>query len=394
MPRNVPRAAAAAPVRPVFVDHSSDRGGAEFALARLLRTRQEWAAALVVPASADLRDDVFADLPPEVEARRVGPTHTSLTTSEHRRRALLVLAWRLLLSTVTLWSTDVRRRGNVLVANTTRASVYVTVVGTLTRMPVVVHIRDMVEAEALGSTATSLMRKLVLPRAAAVIANSRAALEKVQPYLSPTCRSEVIPSPSGLQPVDPAHVNVSATPARIGIVARLDPWKGQDLLIRAFARAFPDTPTRLVLFGGAAFGHEAFAEQLRALAEECGVGGRVEFVGHVDDVPAAIGSLDVCVQCSVRPEPLGQNVLQYLAAGKPTIVADEGGPAEWVTDGSNGLIFRARDADALAAALTRIGSDPALRHRVAATAPRTEGLATDQQIGARIAALLEEVVSR
>ncbi len=61
------------------------------------------------------------------------------------------------------------------------------------------------------------------------------------------------------------------------------------------------------------------------------------------------------MQYSTRPEPLGQNVLQYLAAGRATIVADEGGPTEWVDDGMNGLRVAPRDAVSLAHALQLLG---------------------------------------
>ena len=77
---------------------------------------------------------------------------------------------------------------------------------------------------------------------------------------------------------------------------------------------------------------------------------------------------DIAVQASLRPEPLGQNVLQYLAAGLPTIVADEGGPAEWIEDEVNGIRVAPRDARALSAALRRLAGDSDLRARIAAAA--------------------------
>jgi glycosyltransferase involved in cell wall biosynthesis len=176
------------------------------------------------------------------------------------------------------------------------------------------------------------------------------------------------------------------------MVARIDPWKGQELLVRAFAKASPAGEERLVLFGGAAFGHDEFPVELERLAEELGVADRLQLAGHVSDVPGAIDSLDICVQCSLRPEPLGQNVLQYLAAGKPTVVAAEGGPAEWVEDGVNGLTFTPRDVDSLAAALDRLITQRALRVRLARLATLTPELLTDHEVGNRIAAFLSEAL--
>jgi glycosyltransferase involved in cell wall biosynthesis len=297
---------------------------------------------------------------------------------------------RLLRSAFSLiFSHDVRT-AQVLVANTTRASVYVTMAGLILRKPVVVHIRDLVEPDAVGTAAVALMRRFVLPRAAGIIANSQASLALVEPYVRGNCVRAVLPSPSGIRPTRTAS---EAGPVeRIGMVARIDPWKGQELLLRAFADACAEGESRLVFFGSAGFGHEDFVADLTVLATELGVADRVEFAGHVEDVPAAIASLDICVQASLRPEPLGQNVLQYLAAGKATIVSGEGGPAEWVTDGENGLTFTPRDQRSLAAALRRLQSDASLRRAVSQGASMTPGLLTDEQIRDQIGAVLREVV--
>lgn len=374
---------ASGPLRVVFADHSSERGGAEFALVRLLQTDQPWSPAVVLPPATD-GTDVFSEaLGSRVPIAHVGPRHVARRQGGSGAIAAARLALKIVASGVSLARLRAVRHADVLVANTTRASVYVALAGALTRTPFVVHIRDLMNPDAIGGTATLLMRRFVLPRAAGVIANSHASLETVRPYLR-TDVVEVIPSPSGLRPVDPAAVSVADPVTRIGLVARIDPWKGQELLLRAFATARPDAGASLVFFGGPSFGHEDFLSDLAALAESLGVADRVEFAGHRADVDAAIGSLDICVQCSLRPEPLGQNVLQYLAAGKPTIVSGEGGPAEWVTDGENGLVVTPRDADALASAIRSLVEDLPLRRRLASGAAATPSLLSDQQVGERI----------
>lgn len=385
---------AATPTRVVFVDHSSEPGGAELALLRTVRTSQSWKATIVVPSTPQSLDrDLFASLPDAISIQRIGPEQTARATTGKGAFANLRLTRRILAAAASLASSRSVRAADILIANTTRASVYVTIAGALLRIPVVVHVRDLVEPQAIGGAATRLMRSFVLPRASAVIANSRASLDLVAPYVADDAITEVIPSPAGLAPAPSTPVRIAPRVRRIGMIARLDPWKGQELLLRAFAQAHGEGEQRLVLFGGAAFGHEPHARELKRLAGALGVGDRVEFPGHVEDVAGALESLDVCVQFSVRAEPLGQNVLQYLAAARPTIVADEGGPAEWVRDGVNGLVVPARNVEALATALRRIG-DPALRETLATGARATQGLLDDQQVGDRIAALAERVVRR
>lgn len=382
--------ASSRPTRIVFVDHTSEAGGAELALRRLLAARSESEVAIVLPRTESAASSVFGDLPRAVSVIRTGPEHAARRVGGTSLRANLALSWKLLRSTIALATTRAARRSDVLIANTTRASVYVAAAAAMLRKPYAVHIRDLIEPAAIGGAATALMRRFVLPRASLVIANSHTSLTLVAPYLSPRCVRSVTPSPAGLRLAEP-----SLQPAivkRIGMVARLDPWKGQELLIAAFAAAFPEGHEELVLYGGPAFGHDDFPERLRSLAVSLGVGERVKLAGHTEDVPHAIASLDICVQCSMRPEPLGQNVLQYLAGGKPTIVADEGGPAEWVRDGVNGALFVPRDANSLAVQLTRLAADPELRTKLALAAPNTPRLMSDQQIADEIEELVRSVV--
>lgn len=376
------------PLAVVFVDHSSERGGAEYALVRLLQTDQPWAPTVVLPPSGDGADIFVETLGEHVAVEHTGPRHVARKQGGSGALAAARLASKILLSAVSMLRLRAVRRADVLVANTTRASVYVALAGALSRTPFVVHIRDLMTPDAIGGTATQLMRRFVLPRAAGVIANSRASLETVRPFIR-TDVVEVIPSPSGLRPVAADTVDVPATVRRIGLVARIDPWKGQELLLRAFAAACPDGEQSLVFFGGPSFGHETFLRELHELARSLGVADRVDFAGHQDDVDAAIEGLDVCVQCSLRPEPLGQNVLQYLAAGKPAVVSGEGGPAEWVTSGQNGLVFTPGDVDALAGAIRVLVEDRELRRRLARGAAATPDLLSDQEVGERILRIAE-----
>ncbi len=176
------------------------------------------------------------------------------------------------------------------------------------------------------------------------------------------------------------------------MLARIDPWKGQHLLLEAFARVFRGRDVRLQFAGDAPFGHEAHVEHLRHRASELGIAAQVDFLGHVDDVETLLAGWDVAVQASTRPEPLGQNVLQYLASGRVVVAADEGGPAEWIVDGGNGLLVAPRDVDALAAALGRLDADDDLRRRLAIAAAATPGLLDDEAVTRAHAAFYEAVV--
>ncbi|NJN47354.1 MAG: glycosyltransferase family 4 protein [Candidatus Competibacteraceae bacterium] len=63
-------------------------------------------------------------------------------------------------------------------------------------------------------------------------------------------------------------------------------------------------------------------------------------------------------------------LFEAMAAGRPVIVSDLGPIREIVKDGENGLIVKADDADAWAAAVNRLQTDPALTLRIAENARR------------------------
>jgi glycosyltransferase involved in cell wall biosynthesis len=284
------------------------------------------------------------------------------------------------------------RSADLVDANTARAAAYGGLAARLSRVPFVVHVRDMVDPEALGGFGHLVMTRFVLPRADGVVSDTRASLDSALPYLRPGAVARAIPSASGLRLHEPAPGR-AAGGLRVGMLARIDPWKGQRLLLDAFADAFAGTDATLELAGAAPFGHEGFLRGLRARAAELGVADQVRFLGHVDDVDTLIAGWDVAVQASTRPEPLGQNVLQYLAAGRVVVVAGEGGPTEWVRDGDNGLHFAARDTASLATVLRRVAGDGELRDRLAAAAASTPGLLTDAEVAVAHAEFYADVVA-
>jgi len=378
-------------LRVVHLDHTTARGGAEYALVRMLRAHPAWSPVVLLAPTDAAGAGVYAQLPARVPVRVAGvrqPAGVSAGSALHQAAALA----RLAVQSAATRLHPAFRTADLVDANTARAAAYGALAARTSRVPFVVHLRDMTDPDAIGRAGYALMTRLVLPRADGVIANSRATLDTATPFLRRGARTVVIPSAAGIERRT-ADARPAGGPLKIGMLARIDPWKGQELLLRAFAQALGDSEARLVLPGDAPFGHEAYGRHLRALAGELGVGDRVDFPGHVDDIIGALAGWDIAVQASVRPEPLGQNVLQYLAAGRAVVVAGEGGPAEWVTDGVNGLVVAPRDVDALADALGRLAADDALRGLLAAGAAATPGLLDDAAVAAAHAAFYAEVVA-
>jgi glycosyltransferase involved in cell wall biosynthesis len=171
----------------------------------------------------------------------------------------------------------------------------------------------------------------------------------------------------------------------IGTVARFDPVKGLDVLVRALARIPKAT---LVLVGGGA--QEA---RLRTDVAALGLGDRVRFTGVVERAPRLFGGWTVFASAS-RREGLPLSILEAMACRLPVVASDIAGHREVVAPATTGLLARADDPEAFATAIERVLSDAALARRMGeagrarvvegfAVAPMVEALAAIYRAAAR-----------
>jgi len=93
----------------------------------------------------------------------------------------------------------------------------------------------------------------------------------------------------------------------------------------------------------------------------------LQWLGHVEDMRALYRSVNVVVLPSYR-EGLPKGLIEAGACGLPLVTTDVPGCREVVTDGVDGLLVPVRDAGALASAISRLQSDPALAQRLGAAA--------------------------
>jgi glycogen synthase len=187
-------------------------------------------------------------------------------------------------------------------------------------------------------------------------------------------RVTVIPNgidPDELQPHDAPELMrlrsefASPDDRLVLLVGRLVYEKGFQIALEAMPALIERVPrTRFIVAGSGT--HE---EQLRAQAEELGLGREGTFLGWIgDDVLHSLYRIaDVCVVPSIY-EPFGLVALEAMASGCPCIVADTGGLREVVPHDEVGLRFRARDPDDLIEVTARVLSDPNLGGRLVAEA--------------------------
>jgi glycosyltransferase involved in cell wall biosynthesis len=143
----------------------------------------------------------------------------------------------------------------------------------------------------------------------------------------------------------------------VGIVGRLDWWKGHEYFLQAMALVRKQLPNARGLIVGQVDSTprgEIYVRKLESLARALRLEDRLIFTGFRPDVPRIMSALDVVVLGSAEPEPFGRVVIEGMAAGKPVVATAAGGVLDIVEDGFNGLLVPRRDSQAMAEAILSI----------------------------------------
>ena len=138
-------------------------------------------------------------------------------------------------------------------------------------------------------------------------------------------------------------------------------------------------------------GRGSLEAELRRVAEELGVAGRVVFAGFVEDITHHMNAIDVNVNCSVGTETSSLALSEGMSLGKPAVVSDYGGNPDMVVDGVSGFVVPAADPSALVSALARLEGDRELLARMGAAAYRRY---TEQFTAVSMTGALEELYTR
>jgi len=152
----------------------------------------------------------------------------------------------------------------------------------------------------------------------------------------------------------------------VGCIGQITPAKGQEEFLRAasiICRARQDV--QFIIAGAEQERGEPFTERLKALAESQGISERIRFLGPVREIALLLAALDVVVVPSWN-EGFSLVVIEAMAAGRPCVATDIGGPREIITDGETGLLFAPGDWNSLAEKLLQLLASEELRDRLAA----------------------------
>ncbi|MEW4568940.1 glycosyltransferase [Tautonia sp. JC769] len=152
-------------------------------------------------------------------------------------------------------------------------------------------------------------------------------------------------------------------PQRVGLVANLRDVKDPGSFVRAAALVSETHPNAKFVIAG----EGPLRGEVERLVADLRLGGCLQLLGSVHDVPTLLGELRIAVLCS-RSEGMSNSLLESMAAGRAIVATAVGGNVELIADGQRGLLVPPGNPEALAAAIDRLLSNAQLAARLGAAA--------------------------
>ena len=271
------------------------------------------------------------------------------------------------------------------------ANIIARIAGRLTQVPVIssVHNPDHeAEAWADGADVSLIKRRVVraLDRWTARAGNDR--LIAVSDYVKRSANRHLHVSMDSIDlvynPIDVDHLQSAPKTSRaemlrsLGLpsdslillnVARVSPQKGLLYALRALPSILQRYPSAQLVSVGATT-DPAWLEQLQREAAALSVTDHFHVLGSRRDVIDFLRACDVFIFPSLY-EGLGIALIEAMAAGCACVASSAGPIPEVVTDGQDGILVPAGDAEAIATAVCQLLGDESLRTRLGTAASRT-----------------------
>ncbi|MCB7137027.1 glycosyltransferase family 4 protein [Cellulosimicrobium marinum] len=204
------------------------------------------------------------------------------------------------------------------------------------------------------------------PAVAAVARRPVVAQVAISRFVADSVDGPSVVVPPGVEDRGPAPR--AAERERVALLAqRLEPEKGTDVALRAFAASgLADAGWHLDVAGDG-----ALRTELEALAAGLGIGTAVRFLGRRGDVDALMARAALLLApCAV--EGLGLSVLEAMSSGLPVVAARAGGHVELLDGLDDAALHDPTDPAAAAAALAALAAAPDRRDALADAARRRQ----------------------
>lgn len=197
-----------------------------------------------------------------------------------------------------------------------------------------------------------------------------------------------VPTPKQSNPL------ISRTPFIIGTMALFRPKKGIEVLIEAFAKLENPLECPLYLNMVGEFESLLYEKSIKTKARELGVGDRINWIGFTDDVYSQLDKMSIFVLPSLYGEGMPMVILEAMAAGVPIVATQIGGINEMICNGTDGLLIKPGDPEAIHDALKSLLNNSSIRFKLGNNARQKQiELFSDYIMAKKIAHIYDDILS-
>ena len=172
------------------------------------------------------------------------------------------------------------------------------------------------------------------------------------------------------------ELNLTTNSRIIGVVGRIDPWKGMETFVEAAAKLnaqYPDLHFIIAGSPGPAVEEQSYDLHLKQRVSKLGLSNAFHFLGYRTDALNVINQLTVLIVPSriletpdgIKTEGFGRVAAEGLSMRTPVIASCVGGLPEIVHHEKTGLLFQESNAENLGQNIKRLLDNPGLAQQYA-----------------------------
>lgn len=136
---------------------------------------------------------------------------------------------------------------------------------------------------------------------------------------------------------------VPADAIKIGMIGRVNAWKGQDDFLAAIKELLKHPNYHFFIIGSAFSGQEWRVTELNQKINQLPGHERIHYSPYRKDTAELDDFFDLLVLPSTNPDPLPTVVLEAMSSGTPVVGYNHGGVTEMVEDGESGFLAEVRN---------------------------------------------------
>jgi len=149
------------------------------------------------------------------------------------------------------------------------------------------------------------------------------------------------------------ELGISNSTLCLGTIARLDPIKNHELMLRSFRQVLDSgIDAKLLIVGDG-----EMREHIEAVINELQIQRQVILTGYITNPQNYLAVMDIYLLSSLS-EGTSMTLLEAMSLGKPCVVTNAGGNSEIIEHSDNGLVSENGNAEAFATSILKLAQNP------------------------------------